>query len=171
VIFSSDNGGYLTYGENFRNISSNGPLRDQKGSIYEGGHRVPAIVAWPGTIPPAATDATAHSTDLLPTLARLAGASTEGLSLDGLDLTPLLLDGAALPDRTLFWRSGEKHAVRHGPWKLCVTGGRTELYNLADDLGERHDLAARHPERVQELLRAWQAWEADVNRSAQEADQ
>ena len=168
VIFTSDNGGYLTYGENFQNISSNGPLRDQKGSVYEGGHRVPTIVAWPGKIRPRVTDATAHSTDLLPTLANLAGATIEDLALDGLDLAPHLLHDEPLEDRTLFWRMDDEYAVRNGPWKLCFTNGQTELYRLDNDLGEAHDLADQQPELVAELTASWVEWEAQVNQSAEE---
>ena len=171
VIFTSDNGGYLTYGDNFRNISSNGPLRDQKGSLYEGGHRVPAIIVWPGMIEPDVSSATAHSTDLLPTLAQLAGADMDAVSSDGVSLAPLLLDKAALPERTLFWRSRRGRAVRHGPWKLYASGGPPELYHLDDDLGEQRDLAAQHPQLVQVLNSRWHAWEDDVNRSAQEIDE
>ncbi|MBL8849960.1 MAG: sulfatase [Planctomycetaceae bacterium] len=168
LVFTSDNGGYLHYDHKFHNISSNGPLRGQKGTIYEGGHRVPAIVVWPGKIEPGETAEIAHSTDLLPTFARIAGIDTAGLTLDGFDISPLLLQGRPLPERRLFWRSEARRAVRSGPWKLCVAGGAPELYNLQDDLAEQHDLAAEQPERVQELLSAWHAWEADVNRSAAE---
>ncbi len=115
VIFTSDNGGYLNYGSKYQNISSNGPLRDQKGSIYEGGHRVPMIFSWPGTIAPAVTSQAAHSTDLFPTLASFVGAATDKLKLDGLDLTPLLLRSESLPERMLFWRKGTLRAVRSGP--------------------------------------------------------
>ncbi len=168
VIFTSDNGGYLHYGDRFQNISSNGPLRDQKGSVYEGGHRVPTIVSWPGRIRPGVTHQTGHSTDLLPTLAHLAGAPTENLKLDGVDLGPLLFRGEALPQRMLFWRSDDSRAVRSGAWKLCVAdaGKPVELYNLDDDLGEKHDLASEEPRLVKQLSEAWERWEADVNASA-----
>ena len=167
VIFTSDNGGYLTYDPKFRKISSNGPLRAQKGSVYEGGHRVPAVFHWPGKIAAAVTDETAISIDLLPTIAAIAAAGTEGLTLDGVDLTPLLFHGEPLPGRTLFWRRGAQKAVRRGPWKLAVEErNRVELYNLDDDIGERNNLADDKPELVEELNRGWNAWEADVNRSA-----
>ena len=169
VVFTSDNGGYLTYGKKFRNISSNGPLRAQKGSVYEGGHRVPMIVYWPDKITPAVVEDTSLSVDLLPTFASLARCETNGLGLDGLDLGPLLFSGQRLPERDLFWRLDEQRAVRRGPWKWVSTGpGRSELYNLNDDLGEKNDVAAAHPELVQKLEEAWQEWEADVNRSAEE---
>jgi arylsulfatase A len=166
VIFTSDNGGYLTYGRNFRNISSNGPLRGQKSQLFEGGHRVPMIVSWPGRIAPGTTAATAHSTDLFPTFADLAGVDTSGRKLDGTSLRPLLTDRTALPDRTLFWRAGSNRAARRGPWKLCVTGKTPQLYHLDSDLGEKLNLAARDPERVKALTAAWQSWENDVNQSA-----
>jgi arylsulfatase A-like enzyme len=165
VIFTSDNGGYLSYGHRFQNISSNGRLRGQKGSMYEGGHRVPTIFSWAGVISPGVTKETAHSTDLLPTFAALAREKTEHLGLDGLDLSELLFHRKALPTRMLFWRAGSERAVRHGPWKLCVTHHGTQLYNLARDLGEQNDLAQERPDMVDGMTRAWNAWERDVNDS------
>jgi arylsulfatase A len=168
VVFTSDNGGYLTYAPNFREISSNGPWRAQKGSIYEGGHRVPAIFHWPGRIAADVTDQTAISIDMLPTIAAITKADTGGLALDGVDLGPLLFRGEPLPRRTLFWRKGTQKAVRRGPWKLAVEQrNRVELYNLHHDMGERNDVADDKPELVKELGLAWDAWEADVNRSAE----
>ena len=166
VLFTSDNGGYLHYGEKFKNISSNGPLRGQKGTVYEGGHRVPMIFYWPQRIAPAVTQATALSIDLFPTFATLAKVDSADLKLDGVDLTPLVLQGKNLPQRTLFWREGVERAVRQGPWKLCVNDQLVELYNLDDDIREQNDLAPQKPELVQSLTDAWSAWEADVNESA-----
>lgn len=166
VIFTSDNGGYLTYGEDFKNISSNGPLRGQKTEIWEGGHRVPMIASWAGKIRPGVTAELGHSTDFLPTFGKLAGAPLEGLPLDGVDLAPLLFKGDALPERMLFLRKGDAGAVRSGPWKLDRHGDRMELFNLDSDLGESKDLAAQMPEKVEALQAAWTQWEADVNQSA-----
>ncbi len=163
VVFTSDNGGYLTYGENFRNISSNGPLRGQKTDLYEGGHRVPTIVSWPSKIAPKVTDETAHSVDLFPTFASLAGISSEKAQTDGTSLTSLLFENAPLPDRMLFWRADADRAVRHGRWKLCVRGEKPELYDLEKDLSEQHNLAEAHPKITNSLLTAWAHWEADVN--------
>ncbi|MCA9008337.1 MAG: sulfatase-like hydrolase/transferase [Planctomycetaceae bacterium] len=171
VIFTSDNGGYLTYGPHFKNISSNGVLRGQKTDLYEGGHRVPMAIAWPGKITPGVTAQTAHSVDLLPTIARLTGISPEEITTDGIDLAPLLLAGKSLPDRTLFWRAGEQSAVRRGPWKLYRNKNITELYHLDDDLCERHDQAKEHPELVTDLRAAWNTWEGDVNKSAEQYNQ
>jgi arylsulfatase A-like enzyme len=166
VIFTSDNGGYLTYGTEFRNISSNGPLRGQKTELYEGGHRVPTIVSWPSRIDPCVTGEIGHSTDILPTLAALAGVAREEFETDGIDLSPLLLRGEPLRGRMLFWRAGTQRAVRSGPWKLYRNGGRTELYHLGTDLGEQRNLAEDKPQLVKRLSVAWAAWEADVNNSA-----
>lgn len=123
-------------------------------------------LAWPGRIRAAVTDATASSIDLFPTFASVAGVSTDRMTLDGVDLGPLLRHGQPPADRRLFWRKNQLRAVRSGPWKLCVTSGRAELYNLDDDLGEQRDLAAEKQELVKELLSAWSAWERDVDASA-----
>ncbi len=166
VIFTSDNGGYLSYSPNFRNISSNGPFRGQKMDLYEGGHRVPMIVSWPGRIAAGVTEATTHSNDLLPTLAKLAHVKTLPPKCDGADLTPLILRGEAVVERKLFWRTGKQKAVRSGPWKWCLTGRKTELFNLDQDPGEENNVALQHPEIVQTLGAAWDAWNEEVNHTA-----
>jgi len=166
VIFTSDNGGYLTYGENFRQISSNGPLRGQKTELYEGGHRVPTIMNWPGRIEPDVSDAVGHSADFLPTFAALGGISTGKYETDGVDLGPLLFDGTSLAARTLFWRAHTERAVRQGSWKLRTLNQATELYDLASDLGEQNNIADKHPQVVQRLTQDWHQWEDRVNASA-----
>ena len=118
VIFTSDNGGYLTYGDDFRNISSNGVLRGQKTELYEGGHRVPTIVSWPDKISACVTGEIGHSIDLLPTIAKLAGVPNDDMETDGFDLSGVLFRQERLPERMLFW------ARRIGPcgpkWTLEV---------------------------------------------------
>jgi len=163
LIFTSDNGGYLTYDPDFKNISCNGVLRGQKTQLYEGGHRVPMIFSWPGKLRPSLTCATAHSIDLLPTLATLAGLASTEVRSDGIDLFPHLSSGQALPERMLFWRARQQAAVRSGPWKVYREGQRTELYNLQEDLSEKNNLASQHPQRVADLCNAWQQWEESVN--------
>ncbi|QDU37178.1 Arylsulfatase [Maioricimonas rarisocia] len=154
VIFCSDNGGYLTYGRTHSNISSNGPLRGQKTQVYEGGHRVPAIAWWPGRIFPGTCDETVMTFDLFPTLLALAGLEPE--ETDGVDLSGLLLEEEALPERTLFWRIGDAHAIRRGPWKLVRHGEkRVELFHLGEDLGEQQNLAGMLPDRVEQLSREY----------------
>jgi len=165
VFFFSDNGGTP--------VGSNEPLRGHKGQLWEGGHRVPAIAWWPGHVEAGTTcDEPAMSLDLMPTLLALAGVEVpEGHKLDGASLLPALLDRRSLGERTLFWSYRDKLAMRRGPWKLVVTppsrkgrrsGEAVELYNLADDLGETHDLAEQFPDRARAMREAIRAWEAEV---------
>lgn len=161
VLFISDNGGT-------RQNKTTGPLlRGQKGSVFEGGHRVPAIAYWPGRIRPGTTDAAAITMDLLPTFASIAGAKapTE-VRFDGVDLLPLLLRGTPPPARRLYWQNQNvKHAaVRDGRWKLVVRPKGPLLFDLAADPGERKDLAASAPDRVAQLSAALADWRRDVTR-------
>jgi arylsulfatase A-like enzyme len=164
IFFASDNGGYLSYGGRFHGeISSNGPLRGEKGDVFEGGHRVPAIAWWPGRIRPGVvTHETAATMDLLPTYAELAAAAAPP-GVDGATLTPLLLAGDPLPRRDLFWRKDKHWAVRRGPWKLVGSEGEPQLFNLDDDLGESRDVSAQQPKLVEDLLASLKAWERDVD--------
>ena len=164
IVFTSDNGGYLTYEGGYHNISRNGPLRGQKKQVYEGGIRVPTIAWWPDRTEPGVTDDLAASFDLFPTFLELAGLGRRAdLKLDGVSLAPLLLEGDVLPDRTLFWRMRDRKAVRQGPWKLVAVGGSPpELYNLTQDIGESSDLSAERPQLVERLLAELQVWESDV---------
>jgi arylsulfatase A-like enzyme len=157
IFVTSDNGAYSWVG-------SNGPLRGQKGDLFEGGHRVPAIANWPGRIAAGrVTAATALTMDLAPTFLALAGASAPAEArFDGMDLSGLLLRDRTLPERTLFWRTPDAKAVRRGPWKLVIAGGKTGLFDLGSDLGEQRDLAAVEPQRVRDLQAELAAWEADV---------
>lgn len=168
VVFTSDNGGYRDYAGGFENISDMGPLRGEKGTIYEGGHRVPSIFSWPGKIPQSVCHETAMTFDLFPTFAALAKASPRSAdNLDGVDLRPVLLQGAAIPERTLFWRMGSNKAVRNKSWKLCVRGANPpELYKLDDDLGEKRNLAKARARIADALAKSLAAWEADVDKSA-----
>ncbi|MDF1751224.1 MAG: sulfatase-like hydrolase/transferase [Verrucomicrobiales bacterium] len=167
LIFTSDNGGYREYSGGFKNISDMGPYRGQKATLYEGGHRVPAIISWPGKITPSQNDDTVMTFDLFPTLQKLAGCETT--ETDGLDLSDLLFESTKLPDRTLFWRMKNDKAARHGPWKLVQRGKRpVELYHLTDDPGESKNLAAGNPEVVQKLTQALSDWEKDVDASARQ---
>ncbi len=151
IIFSSDNGGPSP-----GKVTSNGPLRAGKGTIYEGGVRVCACVNWPGHIPAGKTiDEPLHAVDWFPTLVKLTGATPElKLPLDGLDIWPVLTTGAKSPHDTLILCGTKRGqaAIRMGDWKLLVgAGGGDQLYNLAEDLGETKDLAAEKPEKLREL--------------------
>lgn len=165
VIFTSDNGGYIHYNHQFKNISNNGPLRGQKAEVYEGGHRVPFIARWPGKI---AEDSESHKTtmtmDLFPTLAHMANASVPVEKIvDGINLSPLLFENKPLPERTLFWKMDDEIAVRKGPWKLVkIADSPAELYNLDKDLGESKNLAKEEVEITNELWTAYLNWEKEM---------
>lgn len=153
LFFFSDNGA--------AGCGSNAPLRGGKGSVWEGGHREPAIAWWPGQIHPGTvTDQLCISLDLMPTMLRLADATIPpGHQLDGQDLTSLLLDRQTLGSRQLFWNG---KAMRDDQWKLVIDGQTPRLYNLAEDIGETKDLSQKHPARVQHMLAAIEAWKVDV---------
>jgi len=171
-VFVSDNGGLET-DQAGRRYTSNQPLRSEKGTLYEGGIRVPAIISWPGTIPPGTVcDRPAVTTDLYPTFLELAGAMPPaGAALDGLSLVPLLRDPTAtLPREALFWHLPHYHhstpasAVRQGDWKLLefFEENTSELYDLRADPGESNNLAAIEPEKAAELRVGLAAWRKRV---------
>jgi arylsulfatase A-like enzyme len=139
-------------------------LRGQKGQVYEGGHRVPCIVYWPGKIKPKQVSHEKVMTmDFFPTIAGMAGAALPTRQkVDGVDISPLLMKGRRMNERTLFWRKGSAKAVRRGPWKLVVKGDDVELYNLDDDLGEQKNLATQKRELVAGLTEALAKWEKEV---------
>jgi len=168
VVFTSDNGGStaenndLKYPDdhcpNGRLTGNNHPLRGQKGSLYEGGTRVPTIVSWPGHVPPGRVESPVQITDWMPTFCALAGfESPRDPMWDGTDIRALLTEHAALPERSLYavgpgWRS---RSLRYGDWKLIVGEGRSgqqvELFDLAKDPSETTDLAESEQERVARL--------------------
>jgi arylsulfatase A len=165
VVFTSDNGPWLPFKTH---AGSAGPLRAGKGTTWEGGVRTPAIFWWPGTIKPGVVTDVGSAMDLLVTAARLAGAAPPGdRPIDGVDLGAVLTGGGHAPARTLFyyWDS-ELRAVRKGPWKAhFITSGaygdgeaRAEhnpplLFNVADDPGERYNVAASHADVISDLQR------------------
>ena len=176
VIFFSDNGGFAYSGGKKNNVTSNKPLRRGKGYCYEGGHRVPLIVRLPGTVPKGTVCRTpVISTDFYPTILDLVGAEPKpGQHADGLSILSLLKDpGAPLGRTTLYWHYPHNSpqggtpsgAIRQGDLKLIefFNDGRLELYNLADDLGEQHDLSAKMPEETRELHDELTAWRTSVD--------
>lgn len=166
VIFTSDNGGYIHYNQQFHNISSNGVLRGQKTEMYEGGHRVPFIAHWPGKIPVGEiSNETAMTFDLFPTFLKFTGIKDKNtLNLDGIDLSDQLLNQLQLPDRTLFWKMDDEIAIRQGPWKLVKLGDHpVELYNLDEDLSEAKDVSRQEPALTLELHQKYQLWVKEVN--------
>jgi len=167
VIFSSDNGTtHLRNEVDYEFFKSVGPLHGLKGSVYEGGIRVPMIARWPGRIQPGTTsDHVSAFYDVLPTLCEIVGIEPPG-GTDGISFTPTLLGkGRQEEHKHLVWEfygSRGQQAVRMGDWKgvrlNCYRNpnGAIELYDLATDVGEQNDVAARHPEiveRIAEIMR------------------
>lgn len=173
VIFTTDNGPWLSYGNH---AGSAGPLREGKGTAWEGGVRVPCIVRWPGKVPAGrVSDELASTVDILPTLSAITGASLPERKLDGIDQSAFLLGKAEESAREEFWYFYGKTlcAVRQGDWKLVfphryrslvadpgnegLPAGYAQrntelaLYNLKTDIGETTDVKAKHPEIVEQL--------------------
>ena len=186
VLFTSDNGPWLSYGNH---AGSAGPLREGKGTTFEGGVRVPCLARLPGRIPAGTvSDEPLMTIDLLPSIARLTGTPlatdqsgsclVAGKRIDGHDRLDLFCGGRRPPDQPdtylFYYHAGDLEAVRQGDWKLCFphryrtmhgqevgkdgTPGRyaqqqigLALFNLADDPGERQDVAKQHPEVVARL--------------------
>ena len=168
VIFSSDNGGNMFDLVDGVLITSNAPLRGGKANIYEGGTRVPTAVIWPGEIEPGSrSEALLSSSDWYPTLLEMLNIEEpEGVLLDGVSQVPAVRGEPGLRESfvcfvpSYFPQAGTIPAtsIRRGDWKLIRVHGdgkagadRFELYNLKQDLGERHNIAASHPERVRKL--------------------
>ena len=171
VIFFSDNGGLST---SEGHPTSNLPLRAGKGWLYEGGIREPMIVRWPGVTRPGSTCGTpVISDDFYPTMLEMAGLPLRPTQhRDGTSIVPLLKGEQTLRRDAIYWhyphysnqggRPGG--AVRAGDWKLIehYEDGSLELYNLADDIGEKKNLAPEMPEKAKELQKMLAAWRTRV---------
>lgn len=164
VIFMSDNGP-------LRGYSSPLPLRSHKGSIFEGGLRVPMIVKWPGVTPSGATcDEPVISVDFFPTILEMAGAKAQ--DVDGRSLVPLLKQDGTFERDAIYWhyphysnhRLPPCGAVRQGDYKLIefYEDGDLQLFNLKDDIGERHNLADQMPEKAKRMQAKLEAWRTSV---------
>lgn len=179
VIFSSDNGGvggYENAGLSHGGITDNAPLKGGKGMLYEGGIRVPFIFCWKGKFAPGtANDTPILGVDLYPTLVEVARATAPAdYPLDGVSCVSMLMqDKQPSETRELFWhfpgylgfaenewRTTPAASIRAGDWKLIefFEDRHKELYNLKNDIGERHDLAAEYPEKAAELYAKMMAW-------------
>ncbi len=158
VIFTNDNGGEW--------LSRNAPFFHRKGTLWEGGIRVPLILRWPGVLPAGKVSAQpAITMDLTASILAATGARIPvDYRPDGTDLLPVLRGEAPVRERQLFWRRADRRqlAVRSGQWKLLVDGNHLLLFDLGADPGERNDLAASRPDLVTQLKRRLDAWEADV---------
>ena len=176
ILFTSDNGPWLSYGDHG---GSAGPLREGKGTVFEGGQRVPCLAWWPGQIPAGSqSNELVASMDILPTAAQLAGAPLPTRALDGKNILPLLRSPQRekSPHEYFYYFAGNRlQAVRKGPWKLMFAQGYStittpgkngrpgerqgrklplSLFNLDDDVAESANLAEAHPKIVQELKAA-----------------
>jgi arylsulfatase A-like enzyme len=176
ILFASDNGGYVGAYEG-KTVTNNVPLRSGKGSLYEGGVRVPLIVYWPGVTPAGAVcREPVVSTDLYWTILDVTGCKVKEPAKgerDGQSLVPLLKDvKASLGRDALYWHYPHYYAtttpvstVRSGDWKLLEyhEDSRVELFNLKDDLSETKNLAAKMADKTEELLRGLRAWRKGMN--------
>ena len=190
VIFSSDNGPWLSYGDH---AGSAKPLREGKGTTFDGGQRESTIMRWPGQIPAGTVCKEPASTmDILPTIAKLTGAQLPAHTIDGKDIWPLMSGerGAKSPHEAFFYYRGYAlEAVRSAKWKLHLphsyrslggrkggTGGQPvkyeqakigqALFDLEKDIGEQHDVSAQYPDVVERLLGLAQRMREDLGDSA-----
>ncbi len=178
VIFLSDNGAEGPEGSRY-----NAGMRGMKGSVHEGGVRVPCFVRWPGRIRPRSIHQIAAHIDLLPTIAALCGVKhLETRPLDGVNLAPLLLEKGGVPPRMIFtrcpsWRRMVAYregvirdvvafpgAVRTQRWRAVNLGSGWELYDMERDPGQRHNVARQHPQVVRLLAGAYREWFAQMAR-------
>ncbi len=193
VVFTSDNGPWLSYGDH---AGSTGPLREGKGTTWEGGPRVPCIMRWPGNIPAGtACDEPSMTIDFFPTIARLAGAKLPEHKIDGKDIWPLMMrePNARSPHEALYFYWGNSlEAVRSGRWKLHLphayrtlsgrpggSGGKPTrydqaktglaLYDLENDIGEKDNVAAKHPDVVKRLTEMGKEFDAELQRNRRPA--
>jgi arylsulfatase I/J len=173
IVFASDNGG--TRSNMFAGEAqvkgelppNNGPYRDGKGSVYEGGTRVVALANWPGHIKPGVVDGMMHIVDMYPTLAGLAGAELgKTKPLDGIDVWPAISEGKPSPrDNVVYNVEPYRAGVRKANWKLVWTTflpQRVELFDLSMDPSETTNLAEQNPDKVKEL----QAWATELAKQA-----
>ena len=182
VIFTSDNGASgpwkpsgLYPGDYLASpvLGSNAPLRGGKGTVYEGGIRVPACVNWAGRLPGGVTlHAPVHIVDWMPTLLALTAYphATERFKFDGRNIWPLL-SGAETspPPRTLYFRRGDTAALRHADWKLIAGNGTEQLFDLLTDPGEARNVSNEQPQvvaRLAQLLEQEQSREAGAKLTA-----
>ena len=185
VIFFSDNGGvggYEEWGIKGKEITSQQPLHGGKGMLYEGGIREPTAIRWPGVVEPGSACGTPITgVDFYPTMLEIAGAHpTSGKVLDGESIVPLLTGSGELERDAVFWhfpaylqgrentwRTTPAGAMRQGDYKLLefFEDGRLELYNLKDDIGERHDLSDEMPQRTRQMHERLVEWRRSVRAS------
>ena len=174
VVFYSDNGGLQHRYDRPEGVTvtTNAPLRGEKGMLYEGGIRVPLIVRWPGVVEPGSvSDQVVTSPDFYPTFLDIAGAEPNPrVTLDGMSLVPTFKQRGTDQERTIFWHYPHYHhsvpsgAVRQGAYKLIefYDDDHVELYNLKTDIREQHNLASDMPDKAAALQRQLAEWRQGV---------
>jgi arylsulfatase A-like enzyme len=170
IVFHSDNGGTTNkmFSGQMADVSKinlpcdNGPYRDGKASLFEGGTRVCALANWPGHIKAGAVDGMIHAVDMYPTLAKLAGApTTKCKPLDGMDVWETISENKPSPRTEIMYNLEPfRGAVRQGDWKLVwrtVLPSNVELYNIAEDPYEKNNVAGTNPDKVAALQQRLEA--------------
>ena len=191
-LFTSDNGPWLNYGDH---AGSAAPLREGKGTMFEGGCREPTLAWWPGKIPAnSVCSEPAMTIDLLPTVAKMIGAKLPGHKIDGKNILPLMVkEGAKSPQKAYYFYYGNQlQAVRQGKWKLHFphgyrtmagkpggTGGiptnysqakiGLTLFDLKKDIGESIDLSAEFPEVLKRLSAMGKKFDSALKKSKRPA--
>ena len=181
VIFTSDNGGLVRrydYRESVDDVVSDpSPLRGEKGTVYEGGIRVPLIVRYPVSVPAGTTTSQlAVSHDFFPTCAGLAGADLpENQTIDGVDLAPVLTNpGQPMERSPIYWHYPHYHhgrpatAMRDGEWKLIEYldgSGEIELFHIENDIGEKKELSSEQLQRAAKMRREMNQWRRSIDAS------
>ncbi len=159
VIFFSDNGGGTG--------SDNSPLRGGKAQMFEGGNRVPCIIRYPKHIAPNTTcDAFLTALEIVPTILKVVGVRPpQDLVLDGYDMMPVLTDQAPSPRTSMFWQRRRDKAARVGHWKWVDSQRGGGLFDLSNDIGERHDLSKERPEKLKEVKTQFTQWQKEMDAS------
>ena len=164
LVFANDNGAYQHYIDSKAGVS---PFSGGKSTVYEGGLRVPLIIRWPAGL--MAQKGTTYSKqvsllDLYPTAIAAAGGTVDpSWNLDGVNLRPAVTgETTAEPHPNLYWRMGDKQAMRQGKWKYMSTIYGESLFNLETDRGERTNVASANPVKLAELRELWKAWSASM---------
>jgi arylsulfatase A-like enzyme len=159
VLFMSDNGGSGNGG--------NEPLKGSKGSMWEGGLRVPFVIRWPGKVPAGRiTDEFLTTLEIVPTLLATAGAQAPaGIVLDGFDMLPVLRGEKPSPRTEMFWQRRSDKAARVGNWKWIKSQKGKGLYDLANDIGETKDLSKENPDIVERLQGRFAAWRKEMDQT------
>ncbi|MBK1790449.1 sulfatase family protein [Persicirhabdus sediminis] len=163
VVFLSDNGAPRD------SMATNADLKGFKGSVYEGGLRVPFLMSWPKQLKGGQQyDHPVSSLDLVPTILEITGTDDHGTEFDGMNIMPYITgEKNEAPRQTFYWRRDDNYAIREGDWKLTFNNGRAghhapilELFNIAEDPTESKDLSQKMPEKVQMLQTKFDSWDS-----------